>query len=152
MSSWRSHLPEDFPIEKLVGLGLNAVEMLENPQLDEAIIHDINANSVLPFANGTFDAVVITVSIQYIVSPVDVFRDVNRVLRKGGSLHVVYSNRMFSTKAIIIWKVLDDAQRAQLITSYFRHCGGWGPSHTLDIYDRQEPYADPVYVVTADKG
>ena len=35
MSSWRSHLPEGQPRGKVVGLGLNAVEMRENPQLDE---------------------------------------------------------------------------------------------------------------------
>ena len=77
MSSWRSHMPEDLSIEKLMGLGLNAVEMAENPQLDQAVVHDINADPELPFDDGTFDAVVVTVSIQYIVRPVEVFRQVN---------------------------------------------------------------------------
>ena len=124
MSSWRSHMPEDLPIEKLVGLGLNAVEMAENPQLDQAVVHDINSDPGLPFEDGAFDAVVVTVSIQYIVRPVEVFRQVNRVLGKGGKLHVVYSNRMFPTKGVAIWKALDDTRRGQLIASYFHHCGG----------------------------
>ena len=149
MSSWRSHMPEDLSKGKLVGLGLNAVEMDENPQLHQAVVHDINADPTLPFGDASFDAAVVTVSIQYIVRPVEVFAQVNRVLREGASFHVVYSNRMFPTKAVAIWKALDDARRAQLIASYFDHSGGWGPPQTQDIGSRRERYADPVYVVTA---
>ena len=36
MSSWRSHLPRDMEMQSVVGLGLNAVEMAENPQLDRS--------------------------------------------------------------------------------------------------------------------
>ena len=151
MSSWRSHIPEALPRKKLVGLGLNAVEMAENPALDQAVVHDINADPKLSFDDGSFDVVVVTVSIQYIVRLVEVFAQVNRVLKGVGSLHVVYSNRMFPTKAVAIWKVLDDASRARLIASYFQYSGGWEPAETLDISSRQELYADPVYVVRASK-
>ena len=75
----------------------------------------------------------------------------NRVLREGAGFHVVYSNRMFPTKAVAIWKALDDAHRAHLIASYFNHSGGWGPPQTHDIGRKPEHYADPVYVVTASK-
>ena len=33
MSSWRSHWPASLPKQRLVGVGLNAVEMEENPDL-----------------------------------------------------------------------------------------------------------------------
>ena len=151
MSSWRSHVPEELPRKRLVGLGLNAVEMAENPELDEAIVHDVNADSKLPFGDGSFDAVVLTVSIQYIVRPVEIFVQVNRVLRDAGSLHVVYSNRMFPTKAVAVWKALDDASRAGLIASYFQYSGGWGPTQTVDIGSKDVTHADPVYVVAASK-
>jgi hypothetical protein len=117
MSSWRSHLPENLPVKKLVGLGLNDVEMAENPQLNHAVVHDINADPKLPFDDGSFDAVMVTVSVQYIVRPLEVFAEVNRTLKEGASFHVVYSNRMFSTKAVAIWKGLDDARRTHLIVS-----------------------------------
>ena len=151
MSSWRSHMPEDLPIERLVGLGLNAAEMAENPQLHQALVHDINAHPSLPFADASFDAAVVTVSIQYIVRPVEVFAEVSRILKEGSSFHVVYSNRMFPTKAVAIWKALDDARRADLIASYFMHSEGWEPARTLNIGGQQGHYADPVYVVTARK-
>ncbi len=151
MSSWRSHLPENLPVKKLVGLGLNDVEMAENPQLHQAVVHDINVDPKLPFGDAAFDAVVVTVSIQYVVRPVEVFRQVSRVLGEGGSLHVVYSNRMFSTKAVAIRKALDDAGRGKLIASYFHYSGGWGPPEALDIGRHQELYSDPMYVVSARK-
>ena len=151
MSSWRSHMPADLPIKKLVGLGLNAVEMAGNPRLDRALVHDINANAKLPFGDASFDAAVVTVSIQYIVRPVEIFAEVNRTLKEGASFHVVYSNRMFPTKAVAIWKALGDARRADLIASYFNNSQGWDSPQTLDIASRLEPNADPVFVVTARK-
>ena len=151
MSSWRSHLPDDFPKRNLVGLGLNDVEMAENPQLDVRVVHDLNSVPTLPFDDGYFDAAVVTVSIQYMVRPVEVFRQVNRVLKEGASFHVVYSNRMFPTKAVAIWKALDDTRRAQLITTYFQNSGGWEMPQTIDIADGRGALVDPVYVVTATK-
>ena len=150
MSSWRSHLPDGLAL-KVVGLGLNAVEMAENPQLDEWELHDLNADPRLPFDDGYFDAAVVTVSIQYMARPVEVFRDLNRVLREGSSFHVIYSNRMFPTKAVAVWKGLDDAKRAQLIGSYFANAGGWDTPEAADIGLRRGYYTDPVYVVSARK-
>ena len=152
MSSWRSHMPEDLRINRLVGLGLNEVEMADNPQLNEAVVHDINVDPKLPFDDASFDAVVLTVSVQYIVRPLEVFAQVNRTLKEGASFHVVYSNRMFPTKAVAIWKALDDSRRADLIASYFKHSGGWEPAETPhDIGSQRQQYADPVYVVAARK-
>jgi SAM-dependent methyltransferase len=151
MTSWRSHLPDGFAKAKLVGLGLNAVEMSENPQLDEYMVHDLNANPSLPFEDSGFDAAVVTVSIQYMTRPIEVFREVNRVLKQGASFHVIYSNRMFPTKAVAVWQALDDLQRARLIASYFINSGGWEPPEALDISPKPGFYTDPVYVVTTRK-
>jgi hypothetical protein len=58
---------------------------------------------------------------------------------------------MFPTKAVAIWKALDDTHRGQLIASYFHYSGGWEQTEALDIGCEQKPYADPVYVVSARK-
>ena len=42
-------------------------------------------------------------SVQYLVQPVDVFREVRRVLTTGGPFVVSFSNRCFPTKAVAIW-------------------------------------------------
>ena len=91
MSSWRSHLPADVPFARVVGLGMNAAEMAENPQLDEFVVHDLNADPRLPFPDASFDGCCITVSVQYLLQPVEVFREVNRVLRPGAPFVLTYS-------------------------------------------------------------
>ena len=151
MSSWRSHLPEGFPKQKLVGLGLNAVEMKENFQLDESVVHDLNADPIMPFDDDYFDAAIVTVSIQYMVRPIEVFSEVNRVLKARASFHVIYSNRMFPTKAVAVWQSIDDRQKAQLIASYFARAGGWEEPDVRDISPQTAFYTDPVHVVSARK-
>ena len=151
MSSWRSHLPVGHFKGTLVGLGLNATEMTENPQLNRHVVHDLNADPVVPLGDGSFDAAFVVVSIQYMVRPVEVFSEVNRLLTPGGVFHILYSSRMFPTKAVAIWKTLDDGQRGQLIASYFTASGGWDPPTTQDLSPGPPGRSDPVYAVSARK-
>lgn len=151
MSSWRSHLPADFRADRVVGLGLNEVEMRENPQLDEYVIHDLNEDPRLPFDAAVFDAVVVTVSIQYMTRPVEVFSEVRRTLKESSYFHVIYSNRMFPTKAVAAWQALDNRRRGQLVGSYFKSSGDWEDIALYDISPNTGAYSDPVYVVSARK-
>ena len=151
MSSWRSHWPQDYPKERLAGLGLNAVEMRENPDLDDYVVHDVNVDPRLPFDDGTFHAVVITVSIQYLVRPLEVFREVHRVLKPGGLFLVIFSNRMFPTKAVRRWTMSDDEGRMQLVESYFKYAGGFEDLQKMYVNPQKGYFEDPVYVVMAQK-
>ena len=108
MSSWRSHWPQGHPKARMTGLGMNATEMADNPDLDEYIVHDVNLDPVLPFEDESFDAVVITVSAQYLTQPVEIFGQIARILRPGGVFIVSFSNRMFPTKAVRIWRESSD--------------------------------------------
>ena len=100
MSSWVSHYPDDLESERVAGLGMNAEELAENPQLTEWVVHDLNADPVLPYGDGEFDVVTIAVSVQYLTRPLEVFREIGRVLRPGGGCIVSFSNRCFPTKAV----------------------------------------------------
>jgi SAM-dependent methyltransferase len=151
MSSWRSHWPGDLPKQRLAGLGLNAEEMADNPDLDDYVVHDLNADPHLPFEPDTFDAVVVTVSIQYMTRPVDVFREVNRILKPGGLFAVIYSNRMFPTKAVAIWRMLNDREHADLIAAYFRHAGNFVDLQAQSHTPPAVAYTDPIYIVMARK-
>ena len=152
LSSWRSHWPEGFPRQRLVGLGLNAEEMADNPDLDDYVVHNVNVTPQLPFETATFDAAMITVSIQYLTRPLEVFREVNRILKPDGPFVVIFSNRMFPTKAVAIWRALDDQQHVELVQAYFHAAGNFV---ALEAQDRTPAsiitYTDPVYVVMARK-
>jgi SAM-dependent methyltransferase len=146
MSSWRSHLPAGFTAREVVGLGMNAPEMADNPQLTSHVVHDLNRDPRLPFANTTFDAVICAVSIQYVLHPVLLFREVHRVLRPGGPFVVSFSNRCFPTKAVAVWLASTDAQHRLLVRAYFDAAGGF-----TDLTDEDHSLGggDPLYAVWA---
>lgn len=151
LSSWRSHWPEDIPSRRLVGLGLNAEEMMDNPDLTDYVVHDVNRNPQLPFENNRFDAAMITVSIQYLTRPIEVFQDVNRILKPLGTFAVLFSNRMFPTKAVAIWRSLNDQQHIELVQRYFQHAGGFVDIAAADRTPQSATYTDPLYVVMGRK-
>ena len=152
MSSWRSHWPQGHPKERMVGLGLNAAEMQANPDLNEYVIHNVNEEPVLPFEDESFDAVVITVSVQYLKRPVETFQQVNRILKTGGVLIVAFSNRMFPTKAVRIWRVSTDRGRMGLVASYLEEAGNFLGVHGDLANPETSPPGDPIFFVTGRKG
>lgn len=118
MASCYSHLPDDGPYRAVIGLGLNAAELAANPQLTAGVVHDVNRAPELPFADAAFDAAIITVSAQYLTRPVEVFRSLARILKPGSALAVAYSNRMFPTKAVALWRAIGMADRGRLVSIY----------------------------------
>ena len=151
MSSWRSHWPAGHPKRRMVGLGLNAPEMEDNPDLDQYVVHNINKDPVLPFEDESVDAVVITVSAQYLTRPVETFQQINRVLRPGGVFIVTFSNRMFPTKAVLIWRQSSDRDRAKLVSSYMESAGNFSDIRTGFVNPDDSPPADPLFAVTCRK-
>ena len=151
MSSWRSHWPQGHPKNHMVGLGLNAEEMADNPDLDEYIIHDLNREPILPLDDEAFDAVVMTVSAQYLTRPVETFQQVNRVMKTGGIFIVTFSNRMFPTKAVHIWRESTDRGRMDLVTSYMESAGSFGKIRAGFVNPDQSPPADPIFAVVGRK-
>ena len=148
MSSWRSHLPHELKPKRVVGLGMNAAEMADNPQLDEYLVHNLNENPILPFEDGKFDAAICTVSVQYMTKPLEIFREVNRVLQPGGFFVVSFSNRCFPTKAVAAWLAGGDHEHLGLVQQYFTAAGNWREPQAAANTPR---LADPLYVVWANK-
>ena len=61
--------------------------------------------------------------VQYLQHPVEVFAEVLRVLRPDAPLIVSFSNRCFATKAVAIWRSLDDSGHAALVSLYLERAG-----------------------------
>jgi SAM-dependent methyltransferase len=146
MSSWVSHLPARRRYARVVGLGMNAVELQANERLTDRVVQDLNRNCVLPFDDRSFDAVLIAVSVQYLVHPVDVFREIARVLVPGGRLIVAMSHRCFPTKAVRAFHQLGGEDRIRLIGAYFELAGGFAAPL---LVDRSPAREDPLWIVTA---
>ena len=146
MSSWVSHLPAEVAYARVVGLGMNRVELAANPRLDGSVVHDLNRNPRLPFADAGFDAAAICVSIQYLTRPVAVLRDLGRVLVAGGPLVITFSNRCFPTKAVRAWLHRDDLGHAALVAGYLKAARNWSDIQHLD---RSPQAGDPLHALVA---
>lgn len=146
MGSWVSHF-RAAPAHLTV-LGMNQAELAANPAATATLVHDLNADPVLPFDDGAFDAVVCCVSVDYLLHPVEVFRDVGRVLRPGGPFVCTFSNRVFPTKAVRGWLAASDEGRAQIVAAYFRAAGGWDEP-TIERRTPPGHRGDPLFAVWA---
>jgi len=147
MSSWRSHLPERMRPARLVGLGLNREEMEDNPALTAIVIHNVNREPRLPFLDHAFDAVVMTVSVQYLTRPIDTFRETGRILRPGGCFIVTFSNRMFPTKAVALWQGASNRDRVEIVKQYFAQSGAFETIEVVDMSRREGAPSDPIWGV-----
>lgn len=161
MAGWDSHIPRDLKASEIVGLGLNKNELEKNDRLARYVIHDLNSDPCLPFPHDTFDAVINTVSVDYMTQPAAVFEEVGRILKPGGLFLVIFSNRMFPQKAVKVWQDSDESERVILVNEFFALSGSFNetsrfvskgkPRPKNDKYAGQTPVSDPVYAVYAEK-
>jgi SAM-dependent methyltransferase len=159
MSSWVSHLPDEMTFAHVEGHGLNGQELAKNPRFDHYFVQNLNDNPKLPLDDHSFDAVLNTVSVQYLQYPEAVFSEIHRILKPGGIAIVSFSNRMFFQKAIQAWRDGSEASRVELVKRYFRAVPGFGEPNAIV---RQSPApsmlqwlgvsgGDPFYAVIAQK-
>jgi SAM-dependent methyltransferase len=157
MAGQDSHLGKVGDPVKVVGLGLNKTELEANSILSEHIIHDVNSDPLLPFVDNSFHTVVNTVSVDYLTRPLEVFREVSRVLKPDGLFIVVFSNRMFSPKAVNVWKRSNEKQWVELVRRFFTlsgrfriqgyHESAGKPRPKDDKYFGLGIPSDPIYAV-----
>jgi SAM-dependent methyltransferase len=146
MSSWISHLPPEIEYRRVVGLGMNEVELRRNERLGSYVVQNLNTNPQLPFGDAEFDGVGICVSIDYLTQPVEVLREVGRVLKVGAPLIISFSNRCFPAKAVAVWHQLDDRGRVRLVERYLQEAGNFENIRGLDRSPRRL-FSDPLYAV-----
>jgi SAM-dependent methyltransferase len=161
MAGWNSHIPGTVDADEVVGLGLNENELSRNEALTEIVLHDLNEDPILPFEDGRFDVVLNTVSVDYMIRPFDVFREVARVLKPGGMFLVIFSNRMFPEKAVKVWREASEPERVMLVEDFFHASDAFEkpnlftskgkPRPKGDKYAQRGIPSDPIYAVYAEK-
>lgn len=157
-SSWISHYPKGYKAGRIAGLGMNEDELKRNVALTEWTVKDLNEDPRLPYEDNSFDVVTNAVSVDYLTRPLEMFREMHRVLKPGGQAIMSFSNRCFPTKAIAIWTATGDMDHIWIVGAYYHYSvpGGWTPPKAEDI--TQKPSlggyfgrGDPMYVVHARK-
>lgn len=162
-SSWTSHIDlsnnnsaSNKKPSRISGLGMNAEELARNPVLDDWVVNDLNDKPMLPYDDNTYDVVLCQLSIDYLTKPLEVMKEVGRVLRPNGKVHILFSNRLFLSKAVALWTGADDVDHAYTVACYLHFCnGGLGNIRAKDLSTRKgrdkRIMGDPLYVVTATK-
>mmetsp|Transcript_28279 Transcript_28279/g.79831 ORF Transcript_28279/g.79831 Transcript_28279/m.79831 type:complete len:318 (-) Transcript_28279:217-1170(-) len=153
-SSWVSHYPKDYTAGKISGLGMNEEELARNSALTDYAVKDLNSDPTLPYDDNTFDIITNAVSVDYLTKPKEVFAEMHRVLKPGGTAMMSFSNRCFPTKAISIWTATGDMDHIYIVGSYFHYTPGFGPPSCRDISPKAGLFSaagDPMYVVYASK-
>jgi SAM-dependent methyltransferase len=78
-------------IERLVGVDVDEAAGRANPYLDEFVV--ANLDEALPFGEGSFDLVYANFVVEHLADPAHAFGEWRRVLRPGGALVLLTSNR-----------------------------------------------------------
>jgi SAM-dependent methyltransferase len=126
---------------------MNAEELNANPQLDDYFIQNLNKNPERPLEGDSFDAWLIAVSVQYLTDPIKVFSQIGRVLRPGGRLIVSFSNRMLPTKAVSIWRSLDDNGHQNYVAACMNKSSEFSAAEIADL-SPISGCGDPFFSVT----
>jgi SAM-dependent methyltransferase len=138
-SSWVSHLPDEsttIKYGKVVGVGMNEKELSSNKRLSYYVVQDLNNEpSLSQFKDNSFDVICNVVSVDYLTKPLEIFREMYRILRPGGISLMSFSNRCFPTKAIAMWLQADDIGRLTIVGSYYHYSAEWTSIEALDIKD-----------------
>ena len=123
---------------KVVGVGMNQKELEANKQLNDFVVQDLNENPILSqFEDNSFDVICNVVSVDYLTKPLDIFKEMHRILRPGGISLMSFSNRCFPTKAIAMWLQADDIGRLTIVGSYYHYSAKWKSIEALDIKEMQ---------------
>ena len=152
-SSWTSHYPSGWRGRRCVALGLNPLELLANPSKTDFVVQNLNRIPQLEFVDNSFDLITCSLSVDYLTSPLEQFRELHRVLKPGGRACMAFTNRCYPSKVVPMWlKPFDDYRHCRIVGQYFHYSGGWEDLSVADVSPEGWTGArDPMYVVQARK-
>jgi len=127
---------EATPGRTVVGLAAAAHPMAENPLLSARVVHDIDADPHLPFPDDSFDAVLLTLGVGALRRPLEVFRDLHRVLVPSGTVAMTFLHPALDSRLTRMWAFGDDRDHIVLAESFLSFSGrGFARPSTVCLLD-----------------
>lgn len=85
---------------------MNQAELSKNRALSKHLVVDLNRDPrglsrLLSKEEGTYDAAICSVSIDYMTQPRELLGDLHKLLKTGATVHCAFSNRCFPTKVSV---------------------------------------------------
>jgi SAM-dependent methyltransferase len=135
-----SYLPSSIRPSRHVGVSLDERAMSKNPSLTEKLIVDLNkveeerdvdAEELRMLGTDPFDAIIMTNTVDYLVSPREVFRSAWYLLKPGGIMMVAFSGKeatknSFTEAQTEAWRAYNDDQHMWITGSFFQFSAGEG--------------------------
>ncbi|KGG16190.1 MULTISPECIES: class I SAM-dependent methyltransferase [unclassified Prochlorococcus] len=155
MSSWVSHLPKEIKYKKVIGHGLNLIELEKNKRLDSHWVQDLNSNQNLPLDDDSIDVCLMVAAWQYLQYPENLALELRRVIRDQGQLIISFSNRAFWSKAPKVWTEGSDFDHINYIKNVLSAQGWPEPEYIYESTKREGAlsflmgHGDPFFSVLA---
>ena len=115
MSSWDSYLPQGKKYKKVIGHGLNKLELEKNKIFDSYWIQNFNLNQEIPLDNKSIDYCLMVAAWQYLQYPENLTKEIARILSDQGKIMIAFSNRAFWHKAPNIWTSSSEEERVKYV-------------------------------------
>jgi SAM-dependent methyltransferase len=120
---------------RVTGLGFGASRLAENPDLATCVVQDLNEHQILPFADASFDAVLCSLDIGLLRRPLEVFREVARVLRPGGVVAISFMHPFFARDLTRCWSLGDDREHVVLAEAFLEFAtAGFTRPQTVSLF------------------
>ena len=156
MSSWDSYLPKEKKYKKVIGHGLNKLELEKNKIFDTYWIQNFNLNQKIPLNSGGVDYCLMVAAWQYLQYPENLTKEIVRILSNQGKIMIAFSNRAFWHKAPNIWTTSTEEERIKYVRKVLITNGFNKPKiikkfnePSLDIFNFFNK--DPFYCLVATK-
>ncbi len=135
-----SYLPEGLKLSRHVGVGANQALMDRNSALTESLLvnlndvieeQGVNSEELALLGAGTFDAVIMANTVDFLTSPREVLRSAWGLLKPGGIMMVPFVNReayknKFERGQTKMWRDYNDDQHMWVVGSLFQFSAGDG--------------------------
>lgn len=157
-SSWVSHYPPETEQAvksgdlEVLGSGLNKSELGANPILKAWSVQNLNEDPDLKLPETSpaqkkpkFVAATCTVSIDYLVKPIEVLTSIRQQMEDGGSIHLAISNRCFPNKVVGRWLKIGEIERLEMVGDYL-WWSGWQDIEIVQVVEGSW-LKDPLWVV-----
>jgi len=76
----------------VVGIGLHKHDMSQNEKLVSFDTKNLNVDTTLPYEDESFDKVTCSFGVQYLTKPKELFAEIGRVLRPGGTCIMAFGS------------------------------------------------------------
>ena len=140
MSSWVSHLPNNTRYKKVIGHGMNELELKANKRLDSFWLQNFNKTQIMPIEDSTVDIGLIVAGWQYLQYPERVSLELSRIIKSNSLLIISFTNRAFWTKSPHIWTNSSDEERIKYVKSVLS-TNGW----TVEKIFNEKTYENKIF-------